>query len=158
MSPLLARVVAVVFFVAGGTSLRAAEAGPDGMSPQELKEFLTALQAAIRTGDSSQVAKFMYFPLRVNSERNVMHSYGGVAFAKNFGQVFTPALRNVVLAQDASQLVRSARGAMVGDSRLWIASVCLDRKCTKRKICVTAINLGDPAHAPPAAIPAHPAH
>jgi hypothetical protein len=71
---------------------------------------------------------------------------------------FTPALRSAVLAQDSTQVVRSARGAMVGDSRLWIASVCLDRKCTKRKICVTAVNLGDPAHAPPATIPGHPAH
>jgi hypothetical protein len=158
MSPLLARVVAVAFFLAGGASLRAAEAGLDGMSPTELKEFLTALQAAVRTGDSTQVAKFMYFPLRVNSEKNVMHSYGGVAFAKNFAQVFTPALRSAVLAQDSTQVVRSARGAVVGDSRIWIASVCLDRKCTKRKICVTAVNLGDPAHAPPAAIPGHPAH
>ena len=142
------RVVAVAVFLCGTSFLHAADVGPDGMSSAELKDFLTGLQGAVRHGDPTQVARYMYFPLRVNSEKGVIHSYGGVSFAKNFDQVFTPALRRAVLAQDAAQLMRSARGAMVGDGRLWIGNVCLDHKCTKRKICVTAINLGDPAHPP----------
>ncbi len=157
MLSLVVRVVAVAFFLVGSTVLRAAEVGPDGMTAADLKEFLTSLQTAVRHGDPTQVARYMYFPLRVNSEKGVTHSYGGVTFAKNFEQIFTPALRATVLAQDAAQLMRSARGAMVGDGRMWIASVCLDRKCTKRKTCVTVINLGDPAHPPAPATPVQPA-
>jgi len=154
---MVVRVVAVALFLCGPTALRAADIGPDGMSAPELKEFLTALQTAVRQGDPTQVARFMYFPLRVNTEKGVTHSYGGVTFAKKFEQIFTPALRHAVLAQDAALLKRSSRGAVVGDGRLWIASVCLDRKCTKRKTCVTVINLGDPAHPPAPATPAQPA-
>jgi hypothetical protein len=155
MLPIVVRVLAVALFLFSSTLVRAAEAGPDGMSTTELKEFFVALQMAVRLGDSSQVAKYMYFPLRVNSDKGVTHSYGGVAFARNFEQIFSPGLRAAVLKQDPAQMMRSAHGAMVGDGRVWIANVCLDHKCTKRKICVTAINLGDPAHPPPAATPVH---
>jgi hypothetical protein len=157
MSSHVVRVVAVALLLCGTTLVRA-EVGPDGMSAAELKDFLAALQTAVRLGDSTQVARFMYFPLRVNSDKGVTHSYGGVAFARNFEQIFSPALRTAVLKQDAAEMMRSTHGAMVGDGRVWIANVCLDHKCTKRKICVTAINLGDPAHPPPAATPAHPPH
>ena len=154
----LVRVVAVSLFLSGSTALRAAEVGPDGLSVGELKEFLTALQTAVRLGDPTQVARYMYFPLRVNTEKGVTHSYGGGTFAKNFEQIFTPALRSTLLSQDAAQLMRSSRGAVVGDGRMWISSVCLDRKCAKRKTCVTVINLGDPARPPAPATPAQPPH
>src|ERR1700704_6229178 len=127
------RVSAVVLLIFGTSLTRAAEVGPDGMSAGELKEFLTSLQSAVRHGDPTQVAPLMYFPLRVNTEKGVTHSFGGVSFAKKYEQIFTPSLRRSVLAQDSAQLTRSSRGAMVGNGRLWISSVCLDRKCTKRK-------------------------
>jgi len=154
----LFRLLSLILLLETGASARASEIGPDGMTAAELKDFLDALQTAVRLGEPSQVARYMYFPLRVNSEKGVTHSYGGVSFANNFEQIFTPALRASILAQDPEQMMRSARGAMIGDGRMWISSVCLDRKCTKRKICVTAINLGDPAHPPPPATPAHPPH
>ena len=158
MLSMVVRLLAVALFLCGTTVVRAAEVGPDGMTAAELKEFLTSLQSALRLGDATQVARHMYFPLRVKTENGVTHSYGGVAFDRHFEQIFTPALRQAVLAQDPARLMRSARGAMVGDGRLWISSVCLDRKCTKRKNCVTVINLGDPAHPPAAATPTLPPH
>ena len=98
MLSMVVRLLAVALFLCGTTVVRAAEVGPDGMTAAELKEFLTSLQSALRLGDATQVARHMYFPLRVNTENGVTHSYGGVAFDRHFEQIFTPALRQAVKA------------------------------------------------------------
>jgi hypothetical protein len=95
----------------------AAKAMPDA---REYRSFLSRLQQAVRSNDRSAIVGLVSFPLRVNYKSGARSYRDARAVERDFGRIFTPAVRRAVLAQAPDQLFSRDIGAMVGDGELWL--------------------------------------
>ena len=132
------RMVAL-FSVCAGIAL-AAET-PDGMSDAEVAEFLETLQQAVRADKPEAIAALTAFPLRVDVGGRVMRIADAKEFAKSYRSLFTKPVRDAVLAQKASALLRNAQGSMIGGGEVWFSGICEDVACGRSRVAIIAVNV-----------------
>ena len=103
--------------------------------------FLTRLQAAVRTNDRASLIKLVGFPLRVNSNGRSRFYPNARSVERDFDRIFTPRVRQSILAQRPDQLFIRDQGAMIGDGEVWFDHSCLNSGCTALgPVRITAVN------------------
>ena len=119
------------------------DVGPDGLTSKELKAFLKALQFAVIVGNPAEVARFVSFPLRVNYDNGKHRKITKTQFVPIYNKIFTPKIKAALLSQQAEDLFRSWRGAMVGGGELWLSGVCTEQNCKRYELLITSVNVPD---------------
>jgi hypothetical protein len=124
-----------------------AEAASAGRSPADAADhsayaaFVTRLQSAVRANDRSAVIKLIGFPLRVNSSGRSRFYPNARSVERDFDRIFTPRVRQSILAQQPDQLFIRDQGAMIGDGEVWFDHTCLDSGCTALgPVRITSVN------------------
>ena len=103
--------------------------------------FVTRLQAAIRANDRAAVLKLVGYPLRVNSSGRSRSYPNARSVERDFDRIFTPRVRQSILAQRPDQLFTRDQGAMIGDGEVWFDHSCLNSGCTALgPVRITAVN------------------
>jgi len=103
--------------------------------------FLSHLQTAIRANDRDAVIKLVALPLRVNFDGGSRTYRNAPSVRADFDQIFTPPVRNAILAQRSDRLFGHDQGIMIGSGEIWFDHVCLDRNCDRvGPVRITAVN------------------
>ena len=103
--------------------------------------FLERLQAAVGDKDRGAVIRLIRFPLRVNSGGRSQIYPDARSVRRDFDTIFTPRVRQTILAQRADRLFIRDVGAMIGDGEVWFDHVCSDSSCSRPgPVRITAIN------------------
>ena len=103
--------------------------------------FLERLQAAVGDKDRGAVIRLIRFPLRVNSDGRSQIYPDARSVRRDFDTIFTPRVRQAILAQRADRLFIRDVGAMIGDGEVWFDHVCSDSSCSRPgPVRITAIN------------------
>jgi hypothetical protein len=103
--------------------------------------FLERLQAAVGDKDRGAVIRLIRFPLRVNSDGRSQIYPDARSVRRDFDTIFTPRVRQAILAQRADRLFVRDVGAMIGDGEVWFDHVCSDSSCSRPgPVRITAIN------------------
>jgi hypothetical protein len=103
--------------------------------------FLERLQAAVGDKDRGAVIRLIRFPLRVNSGGRSQIYPDARSVRRDFDTIFTPRVRQAILAQRADRLFIRDVGAMIGDGEVWFDHVCSDSSCSRPgPVRITAIN------------------
>ena len=103
--------------------------------------FLDRLQAAIRDNDPGAVTRLISYPLRVNSGEQSQIYPDARSVRRDYNNIFTPRVRQAILAQRADRLFTRDLGAMIGNGEVWFDHVCADESCSRLgPVKITAIN------------------
>ena len=103
--------------------------------------FLERLQAAVGDKDRGAVIRLIRFPLRVNSGGRSQIYPDARSVRRDFDIIFTPRVRQAILAQRADRLFVRDVGAMIGDGEVWFDHACSDSSCSRPgPVRITAIN------------------
>ena len=103
--------------------------------------FLNRLQSAVRDNDPGAVVRLISFPLRVNSGEHSQTYADAKSVRRDFDSIFTPRVRQAILAQRADRLFSRDLGVMVGNGEVWFDHVCADESCSRLgPVRITAIN------------------
>ena len=103
--------------------------------------FLSHLQTAIRTNNRDAVIKLIGFPLRVNFDGGSRTYRNARSVRADFDRIFTPPVRNAIVAQRLDRLFGRDQGIMIGSGEIWFDHVCLDRNCDRvGPVRITAVN------------------
>lgn len=103
--------------------------------------FLRRLQGAVRANDPGAVVKLISFPLRVNSGGRSQIYPNAKSVRRDYDNIFTPRVRQSILAQRSDRLFSRDLGVMVGDGEVWFDHVCSDDGCSGLgPVRITAIN------------------
>lgn len=119
-----------------------------GVEYEQVRSFLEALQAGIRTDDAAAVAALVEYPLRVNYGSKQTRWLNGEQVIQGFSDIFTPDIKQAVLNQRFEDLFANWRGVKIGNGELWLAGIC-DRgsppnTCQNLRVRLHAINKGGP--------------
>jgi hypothetical protein len=100
-----------------------------------------AFTAAVKAGDAATVASLAKYPFEVNvgDKKKVLANEGD--FIKHYGDIFTPAIVDIVTKQSYDTLFVNQDGVMFGDGQVWLTSVCTDDSCNTAYWVISAINL-----------------
>jgi hypothetical protein len=103
--------------------------------------FLSRLQAAVRADDRRAVTALIAFPLRVNTASGARIYRDGRSVERDFARIFTPKVRQAILAQRADQLFVRDQGAMIGNGEVWFDQTCPNSACSSAgPVRITAVN------------------
>lgn len=97
-------------------------------------EFLSRLQAGLRSNDRRAVIGLIGFPLRVNfgGESRTYRSPRDVE--RDFERIFTRQVRRAVLNQRADTLISRDEGGMIGNGRIWFGPTSADGSIRMREV------------------------
>jgi hypothetical protein len=117
--------------------------GPDGLTMAELDQALASLKAAVTADEPGHVARLLQFPLRVSNRGENVTLISSRQFETDYRQIFTAQVKDAIVSQDSTKMVRNADGAAVGKGEVRLHAVCVDRACTARRalgnVCSTHI-------------------
>jgi len=103
--------------------------------------FLRQLQAAVRDNDPDSVVRLISFPLRVNAGARSQTYPDANSVRRDYDSIFTPHVRQAILAQRADRLFSRDLGVMIGNGEVWFDHTCLDQSCARLgPVRITAIN------------------
>ena len=103
--------------------------------------FLSRLQAAVRSGDRRTVSGLIAFPLRVNTAGRPHLYRNARSVERDFDRIFTPRVRQAVLAQRGDRLFVRDQGATVGNGEIWFDRTCSNPTCSPLgPVRITAVN------------------
>jgi hypothetical protein len=104
--------------------------------------FLHSLQRGVAANDSSAVARLIAYPLRVNALSGTYKVPNRAAFLGRYRQIFTPKIREAILAQVADSLFSNWQGVMIGNGDVWFGLSCPDGvQSDCERLGVQAINI-----------------
>ena len=92
-------------------------------------DFLSRLQAALRTDDRRAVSKLVGFPLSVRKEGRVQTYRSRREVERDFEEIFTARVKSEVLNQRPYSLRSREDGKTKGSTRLWFAPACFNAEC-----------------------------
>lgn len=95
-------------------------------------QFLSRLQAAVRTGNKGAVVRLVDLPLRVNFAEGARTYRDRGSIERDFDRIFTPRVRRAILDQRADRLFTNYQGAMIGDGEVWLDQTCPNASCPVR--------------------------
>jgi len=86
--------------------------------PQAI-QFFERLQEAVKSGQPSQVAPLISYPLRttIAGKRTLVRSQQ--QFLSNYKQIVTPAVRCAILASQGTDVWGNGNGFMIADGTVW---------------------------------------
>jgi hypothetical protein len=93
-------------------------------------DFLSRLQAALRTDDRRAVSRLVGFPLSVRKDGKVETYRSRREVERDFDEIFTPRVRSEVLDQRPYSLRTRQDGKTKGSTRIWFAPACFNAECT----------------------------
>ena len=103
--------------------------------------FLMRLQSAVRAGDRSAVIGLIRFPVRVNFKDGSRVYRDARSLRADYPRIFTPRVREAILAQRPDQLYGGSRGLMLGAGEVWFDHACGTSSCSPPgPVRITAIN------------------
>ncbi len=89
-----------------------------GLKPEEVRSFLSNLQAAIAQHDSRSVCAMAVYPLPTRVPGHVGTTG---ACRRNYAQIFNERVAKAVRNQTFDTLFANYKGVMVGNEEVWIA-------------------------------------
>jgi hypothetical protein len=93
-------------------------------------DFLSQLQAALKTDDRRAVSRLIGFPLSVRRDGRVETYRSRREVERDFDKIFTPRVRSEALGQRPRSLRTREDGRTRGSGRLWFAPACSNEACT----------------------------
>ena len=82
--------------------------------------FDKELKEAIAKQDVGTLALLLRYPFRVNDERGSYYLHDAASFSARAQEIFTPAVRDVVLKQRVETIWCNYSGIMYGDGVVWV--------------------------------------
>lgn len=82
-------------------------------------EFLSRLQAGLRSNDRRAIIRLIAFPLRVNLDGKTQTYRSSQEAERDFDRIFTPQVSSAVLNQRPNNLMTRDGGKLKGNGRLW---------------------------------------
>jgi len=103
------------------------------------------LKQAVAANNRTAVAASFVYPFRVNrTQASHLWVQTRAELLRRYDAIFTPKVRQAILAQNPDSLFYSWRGSMAGNGVVWIDGVCDDSRMQKCRFGVTGINLSEP--------------
>ena len=96
----------------------------------EYGKFLTALQSAVRSDNKHAMSGLVAYPLRVNTSGGPRIYRDRKSLERDFEQIFTPKVREAILAEQAGRLFVRDQGAMIGNGEVWFDQTCSNDRCS----------------------------
>lgn len=133
--------------------LQAAPAGDSGrfeaagLSDQEVRTFLGALQKGVRGNNADQVAALVEFPLDVHQCNRTLHIQRK-EFNQRFASVFDRKISKAVVDATFETLFSNWQGVMIGDGEVWFTGICegstQSDPCSRQRVRVITVNKNCP--------------
>lgn len=101
--------------------------------PAEFTTYFAKLQQAVKAGNTKAVADLVNYPLRLNKDGKSFNIFTKEEFVQKYDRLFTPEVRQKLLAQKADKVFVNWKGIMIGEGELWIGKV-------NNKLGVIAVN------------------
>lgn len=115
-----------------------------GLEEPAVRQFLEALQAAVRRNDPSELANLIEFPLRVSSGAKSNYVRSKNQFLAEYPRIFDSAVKRQILAQRYEALFSNYQGVMIGDGVIWFSGVCdpdsPTGECKNQRIKIVTVN------------------
>ena len=113
---------------------------PKDWKPEEI-EFLLEIQDSVRTDNKEKLASLIYYPIKIymldGSELKIENA---AEFVANYEKIVIPEWKDIVLAQEPSELFSNWQGAMIHRGELWFTPICLDEACENSQFYIVTIN------------------
>lgn len=93
-------------------------------------DFLSKLQAGLRSGNRRAVSGLVGFPLTVRRDGRVETYRSRREVERDFDEIFSARVRSEVLSQRPYSLRTRDDGRTRGSSRLWFAPACFNPECS----------------------------
>lgn len=112
-----------------------------GVSDAEVLAFFGRLQSAVVAGNKTIVASMVNYPLRVNTRKGPKFVVtSGADLLKRYDLVFTPVIRQAIVAEKPGKLVGSKDGAAIAAGLVWINGRC-DKKVKPVKCTLGVVSV-----------------
>jgi hypothetical protein len=109
---------------------RSPEAANSAAPAAQYGQFLSRLQAAVRSGNKGAVVRLVDLPLRVNLAEGARTYRDRRSIERDFDRIFTSRVRQAILDQRADRLFTNYQGAMIGDGEVWFDQTCPNASCS----------------------------
>ncbi len=101
--------------------------------------ILTNLQLAVAKHDTAAVAALVHYPIRVKLHGKPTDISKPQSFIKNYDNIITPDIVDVIEKQKYEDLFVNYQGAMLGEGEVWIIGFCIDDACKPPDIKIGTI-------------------
>jgi len=112
---------------------------PRNWKPDEIN-FLLEIQDNLRSDNKEKLSGLIHYPITIDlfdgSELKIKNA---AEFIANYEKIVVPKWKDLVLAQEPSELFSNWQGAMVHRGELWFTPICLDETCEKWQFYIVAI-------------------
>ena len=108
-----------------------------GLKSEEVRGFLSSLQAGIAQHDSKSICAMAIDPLPTRVPGRVR---AVDICRRNYAQIFNVRVVNAVRNQKFERLFANDKGVMLGNGEVWIAGVCRDAGCAKYDLRIITVN------------------
>jgi hypothetical protein len=105
----------------------------------KVHQILTTLQQAVAKHDAATVASLVHYPIKVNPGKKPFVIKNEKAFIKDYDDIITHDIQDVIFKQKYENLFVNSQGAMIGDGEVWITSFCRDKSCKQSDIKIGTI-------------------
>jgi hypothetical protein len=112
---------------------------PRNWKPDEIN-FLLEIQDSLRSDNKEKLAGLIHYPITIDMfDGSELKIQTAAEFIANYEKIVIPEWKDLVLAQEPSELFSNWQGAMVHRGELWFTPVCLDEACEKWQFYIVAI-------------------
>jgi len=112
---------------------------PRNWKPDEI-DFLLEIQDSLRSDNKEKLAGLIYYPITISMlDESELKIQNAAEFIANYEKIVIPEWKDLVLAQEPSELFSNWQGAMVHRGELWFTPVCLDETCETWQFYIVAI-------------------
>ena len=116
-------------------------AGNSSRADRAYSSFVRQLQSAVHRDDRRLIVKLIRYPLRVNSNGQSRSYADAEAVRQAYDDIFTPHVRQAILAQNPDHLFGRDLGWTLGNGEVWFDHVCLNDSCSRLgPVRITAVN------------------
>ncbi|MFS8071751.1 MAG: hypothetical protein ACMG6S_35725 [Byssovorax sp.] len=106
---------------AAGCPLGESHFKANGYSYKASVDFMTELQRLLKAGDKKALSELVTYPLRVNCNKGPLIVKDRAAFLREFDQIYSPGMVDLILKQDPRDVFCKDQGIMLGLGFIWAA-------------------------------------
>ncbi len=113
---------------------------------RKYRVVVDAYQKAVAAGDRLAVAELVRYPLEVTIDGKPNSIRDAAGFVQHYGQIVSPEIARVIVAQQYSQLMVNQQGVMFGNGETWISGICKpgSADCSEFEVKVIRIQSAGP--------------
>lgn len=108
-----------------------------GLRSQEVRSFLTNLQATVAQHDSRAICAMAAYPLRTRVPGRVTTAD---ICRRNYAQIFNARVVAAIRNQKFETLFANYPGVMVGNGEVWIAGISRNKGCASYDLRIITVN------------------